>query len=88
MLIQNVALPQEEGRYDIAIENGVFTAIAPAGTLEAAGEVIDGTGAIAYPPFVEPHIHLDTTLTAGEPRWNESGTLFEGIACWSERKNS
>ena len=42
MLIQNVALPQEEGRYDIAIENGVFTAIAPAGTLEAAGEVIDG----------------------------------------------
>ena len=22
----------------------------------------------------------------GEPRWNESGTLWEGIACWSERK--
>ena len=38
------------------------------------------------PPFVEPHIHLDTTLTAGEPKWNESGTLFEGIERWSERK--
>jgi cytosine deaminase len=25
-------------------------------------------------------------LTAGEPRWNESGTLWEGIARWSERK--
>jgi cytosine deaminase len=25
-------------------------------------------------------------LTAGEPRWNTSGTLWEGIACWSERK--
>lgn len=86
MFIQNVALPQLEGRYDITIENGVFTAIQPAGTLEATGQVIDGTGAIAYPPFIEPHIHLDTTLTAGEPRWNESGTLFEGIACWSERK--
>lgn len=37
-------------------------------------------------PFVEPHIHLDTAMSAGEPRWNRSGTLFEGIECWSERK--
>ncbi|RAN85780.1 cytosine deaminase, partial [Bacillus sp. SRB_28] len=35
---------------------------------------------------IEPHIHLDTTLTAGEPEWNLSGTLFEGIQRWSERK--
>jgi cytosine deaminase len=86
MLIKNVALPKQAGRYDLLIENGVFSAIEPAGTIEHKGEMLDGTGAIAYPPFVEPHIHLDTTLTAGEPRWNESGTLFEGIACWSERK--
>ncbi|MGL4821301.1 MAG: cytosine deaminase, partial [Bacilli bacterium] len=39
------------------------------------------------PPFVEPHVHLDTTLTAGEPRWNVSGTLFEGIERWAERKS-
>ncbi len=38
------------------------------------------------PPFVEPHIHLDTTQTAGEPAWNQSGTLFEGIERWAERK--
>ena len=31
------------------------------------------------PPFVEPHVHLDTTLTAGDSRRNEPGTLFEGI---------
>ena len=37
-------------------------------------------------PYVEPHVHMDTCLTAGEPRWNESGTLWEGIVCWSERK--
>ena len=43
-------------------------------------------GALLSPPYVEPHVHLDTCLTAGEPRWNESGTLWEGIACWSERK--
>lgn len=37
---------------------------------------------------MEPHIHLDAAMTAGEPRWNQSGTLFEGIECWSERKAS
>ena len=31
-------------------------------------------------------MHLDSCLTAGEPRWNASGTLWEGIACWAERK--
>ena len=39
-------------------------------------------------PFVESHIHLDSALTAGQPRWNESGTLFEGIEIWRERKAS
>jgi cytosine/creatinine deaminase len=38
------------------------------------------------PPFVESHIHLDSVLTAGVPRWNQSGTLFEGIAIWGDRK--
>ena len=49
-------------------------------------EVIEGNGALASAPFIEPHIHLDTTLTAGEPEWNKSGTLFEGIERWSQRK--
>ncbi|WP_407239250.1 hypothetical protein [Escherichia coli] len=35
---------------------------------------------------MEPHIHLDTTQTAGQPNWNQSGTLFEGIERWAERK--
>jgi cytosine deaminase len=43
-------------------------------------------GGLALPPFVEPHIHLDTTQTAGVPHWNQSGTLFEGIERWAERK--
>lgn len=41
---------------------------------------------MAIAPFIEPHIHLDTTQTAGEPSWNLSGTLFEGIERWAERK--
>ncbi|MEV8530735.1 cytosine deaminase [Streptomyces sp. NPDC051211] len=52
------------------------------------GTLVEAHGALLSAPFVEPHIHLDTALTAGEPRPNASGTLWEGIACWSERKQS
>ncbi|VTO25479.1 cytosine deaminase [Klebsiella pneumoniae] len=30
-------------------------------------EVLNARGGLAIPPFIEPHIHLDTTQTAGEP---------------------
>ncbi len=72
---------------DLLVEDGRFAAVVPAG--ERVAEIereIDARGALVSPPYVEPHIHLDSCLTAGEPRWNESGTLWEGIACWSERK--
>jgi cytosine/creatinine deaminase len=47
---------------------------------------IDIEGKLVSPPFVESHIHLDSVLTVGEPRWNQSGTLFEGIQIWGDRK--
>jgi cytosine deaminase len=50
-----------------------------------ASQVIDLEGALVTPPLVEPHIHLDAVLTVGEPRHNQSGSLFEGIAIWAER---
>lgn len=50
-----------------------------------AREVIDLGGALVTPPLVEPHIHLDAVLTEGEPRSNQSGSLFEGIAIWGDR---
>jgi len=36
------------------------------------------------PPFVDPHFHMDATLSLGLPRMNISGTLLEGIALWGE----
>ena len=72
---------------DLLIDDGCFVAVEPAGARVAeVGQEIDVCGAMLSPPYVEPHVHMDTCLTAGEPRWNESGTLWEGIACWSERK--
>ncbi|HLH46268.1 MAG TPA: cytosine deaminase [Acidimicrobiales bacterium] len=60
----------------------------PRGDPAAARLVLDARLALVSPPYVEPHVHLDTTLTAGEPRWNASGTLWEGIACWAERRRT
>lgn len=80
-------LPNQEGRWQIAIENGQFGAITPMEVVQADDpQVLDAEGGLALPPFIEPHIHLDTTQTAGEPNWNQSGTLFEGIERWAERK--
>lgn len=69
---------------DIGVKDGKITEI---GEITDRGlNEIDGTGHVLLPPFVESHIHLDTVLTAGEPAWNESGTLFEGIGLWQQRK--
>ena len=72
---------------DVGTEDGRVARIAP--RIDERAELeIAAEGRLVSPPFIESHVHLDTTLTAGEPRWNESGTLFEGIQIWSERKRS
>jgi cytosine deaminase len=86
VIIKNASLRGQVGLWNILIEDGKFKKISQE---DIQGEdVIDINGALVLPPFIEPHIHLDTTLTAGEPEWNLSGTLFEGIQRWSERKES
>jgi cytosine deaminase len=85
LLIKNVILRNKEDLYNILIKDSKIVKIDKSIT-EDDEEIIDGKGGLALPPFIEPHVHLDSTLTAGEPRWNISGTLFEGIQCWSERK--
>lgn len=85
MIIKNVHLENSQETTDIYIKDGKFEKIAPGIEIEGE-EVIDATGAMALPQFIESHVHLDSALTAGTPRWNLSGTLFEGIQCWSEYK--
>lgn len=72
---------------DIGIHNGLIVAISP--EIQELGQLeLNIHSQLVSPPFVESHIHLDSALTAGEPRWNESGTLFEGIEIWRERKQN
>ncbi len=88
MLIKNVYIENAEECKDIRIEDGKFKTIAT-GLAELPGEEVrDYGGKLVIPPFIESHVHLDTCFTAGEPRWNMSGTLFEGIECWEERKKT
>lgn len=87
MQILNARLRQRPELYRLEIENGTFTAITEQDTPQTASEgQIDAGAKLICAPFIEPHIHLDAALTAGEPSWNQSGTLFEGIERWGERK--
>ena len=86
----NARIQGKDGLWELKISNGKFSSIeAQQGKIKPAdGSVLDAEEYIVIPPFVDPHIHLDTTQTAGQPRWNQSGTLFEGIECWSERRKT
>ncbi|MEZ8100434.1 cytosine deaminase [Vibrio bivalvicida] len=87
LLIKNATLRNQEGLKQILIEDGQFKQILDNDAdLALDGNILDAEGGLAVAPFCEPHIHLDTTQTAGEPSWNISGTLFEGIERWAERK--
>ena len=88
MLVKNIHINGREGLWQIAIEDGRIARILPnEEQIDFSGDILDGEQGIVYPPFVEPHIHLDATQTAGQPNWNQSGTLFEGIERWAERKS-
>lgn len=87
LLIKNATLRNQEGLKQILIEDGQFKQILENDAdIAFSGNILDAEGGLAVAPFCEPHIHLDTTQTAGEPNWNISGTLFEGIERWAERK--
>ncbi|MCW1975256.1 UNVERIFIED_ORG: cytosine deaminase [Pantoea agglomerans] len=85
--INNLRLPTRDGLWQIEIAEGkIVRMTAQPQQISADGASLDAEGGLALAPFIEPHIHLDTTQTAGEPAWNQSGTLFEGIERWAERK--
>ena len=87
LLVRNAHLAESEGLVDLAIEDGRFTRIGPDLGIDAA-QTLDAEGRLASPPLVDCHLHLDSSLTAGKPRYNESGTLLEGIKVWGELKGS
>lgn len=88
MLYRNLYIENAASTSDIRVVNSKFEQIAASLEPHPGEEVIDFGGKLALPPFIESHVHLDTCLTAGEPKWNMSGTLFEGIETWALRKET
>lgn len=86
MLFKNGHIENSVEAVDIRVTDGKFEQIGANLEARPGEEVVDCTDKLILPPFVESHVHLDTCLTAGQPRWNMSGTLFEGIERWEERK--
>lgn len=81
LLVKGGTLP-DGSIADIAI---IGDRIAALGQLDApAVRTIDASGDLVSPPFVDPHFHMDATLSYGLPRVNASGTLIEGISLWGE----
>ena len=89
LIIRRASLPRSASEYrepvDIGIEAGRIIAVEPH-LAASAPEEIDAAGSLVTPPFVDPHFHMDATLSYGLPRVNASGTLLEGIALWGELK--
>jgi cytosine deaminase len=85
LIIRNASLPDGQTGVDVGSAGGKITAV-ERGLAGEAGEVIDAAGQLLSPPFVDPHFHMDATLSLGLPRMNNSGTLLEGIALWGELK--
>jgi len=87
-LLYNARLPDGRQQMSILIKDGRIKAIEPdatlADTIVASRE--DLRGYLVSPSFVDAHFHMDSTLRYGQPRVNQSGTLFEGIEIWRELK--
>ncbi len=88
LLITHANLPDGRCDVDVAVRNGIIAEVAAG--LQASGvqaaQVIDADHQLLSPPFVDAHFHMDATLSYGQPRVNQSGTLLEGIALWGELK--
>ena len=85
LIVKNATLPSGKTGMDIGCSNGKIIAI-EANLAAEANTILDAEGYLVSPPFIDPHFHMDATLSLGTPRMNVSGTLLEGIALWSELK--
>jgi cytosine deaminase len=88
LLIHNATLPDGHTQMSVAVQAGRITEVTQGLKPEAASarEVVDAGGMLLSSPFVDAHFHMDATLSLGQPRLNQSGTLLEGIALWGELK--
>lgn len=82
LVIRNARIEDERPLVDIAIDDGTIAAI---GTGLRGREILDVTGDVVVPTFIESHIHLDKALL-DRVRPNAEGTLAGAIRVTGELK--
>ena len=87
LILRNARVRGHNQNVDIAVNDGLIAKISPRITARPR-QVVDCGGKLVSPPFTDIHVHLDAALTVGQPRFNQSGTLIEGIEIWAERKRT
>lgn len=85
LVVRSARLRGRSGTYDIGADNGRIVKVSHSIAQKGEREV-DAAGNLVLPPFVDMHFHLDSALAYGDPRFNVSGTLLEGIEIWGEKK--
>jgi cytosine/creatinine deaminase len=85
LILRHCNLPDGRQDVDVGIESGHIQVVQAALPAQAHQD-IDAQGQLLSTPFVDAHFHMDSTLSLGLPRLNQSGTLLEGIALWGELK--
>ena len=75
LMIKGASLTDDEGEFDIACKDGRIVEISKSISGEA-NEIIHADGCLLSPPFVDPHFHMDATLSLGT-----QGSMFL-VRCW------
>ncbi|MHB8597189.1 MAG: cytosine deaminase [Ktedonobacteraceae bacterium] len=88
LILRHAQLHRRSELVDIAVQDGRFVKVASELPADSGQRELDADGKLIVPPFIDAHVHLDAVLTVGQPRYNATGTLLEGIQIWSERKPS
>ena len=66
MIVRNARLHGQTELMDLAVKDSHFVEIGMQLPHQAELE-IDAEGDLVSPPFIDPHLHLDAALTAGQP---------------------
>lgn len=89
VVYKNARLRHRDGCYDIVVDNGYVKEIKQTGRIyHIDDEIIDLQSKLVSEPYCDPHIHLDYVFTSDSFGENKTGTLFDGIASWSDSKES
>jgi len=94
IVIKNAKLRDKRYPVNIGIQAGKIKKILPSNSEEDpeletnAEKIIDASGNLVTPTFIDPHLHMDKALISEEVRENSSGTLGEAIAIiWDKKKD-